>query len=243
MGNRFTAPIKYQPGITIDLPVVVLSSTVNHKMGIYGAKFSYQAHNEQLFDHQCRMIKHTFPRSEIVLGVGKDYHKANRNLKERWAGEGVKMVENQLWKDTSETETLRLAMNVLPKASRILFISGDVYFDHTALNFLSSSESTLSYYMDKNEDEIGVNFDINKNNKLSGTGYGFNAKWSNMLYVTGYELDILRRFCLPKNSKLELWEFLQYAMKNSGNIICKPSPGRVIRAYDPMKLEEIACVG
>jgi hypothetical protein len=97
--------------------------------------------------------------------------------------------------------------------------------------------------MDKNEDEIGLNFDISKSHKLSGTGYSLAAKWSNMMYVTGKELDTLRKFCLPKNSKLELWEFLQYAMKNSCEIICKQSPGKVIRAYNASKLEEITCVG
>jgi hypothetical protein len=243
MPNRFTAPVKYQPGITIDLPVVVLSSTVNHKMGIYGAKFGHEIKDDELFDLQCKTIKQAFPKAEIVLGVGKDYHKANRSLKNKWAAQGVKMVENQLWQDTSETETLRLAMNVLPAASRMLVISGDVFFDKGALNFLSASQSTLSYYMDKNEDEIGLNFDISKSHKLSGTGYSLAAKWSNMMYVTGKELDTLRKFCLPKNSKLELWEFLQYAMKNSCEIICKQSPGKVIRAYNASKLEEITCVG
>jgi hypothetical protein len=241
--NRFTAPVKQQPGITVDLPVVVLSSTINHKMGIYGAKFDHDVGDEKLFDRQCRIIKKALPKSEIVLGVGKDYHKANRNLKESWFDQGVKMVENQLWQDTSETETLRLAMNVLPRASRILFISGDVCFDKESLNFLEASQSMLSYYMDDNEDEIGINFDVSQHHKLSGTGFDFRAKWSNMLYLTGYELEILRKFCVPKNSKLELWEFLRYAIKNSGNILCKESPGNITRAYSALKLEEVACVG
>lgn len=241
--NRFTAPVKQVPGVTVDLSVIVLSSTINHKMGIYGAKFDYETKTEKLFDRQCRIIKKVFPKSEIVLGVGKDYHKANRLLKERWFDQGVRMVENQLWQETSETETLRLAMNVCPTASRILLISGDVLFEPDSVNFLEASESSLTYYKDKNEDEIGLNFDLNKHHKLNGTGFDFTAKWSNMLYVTGYELEILRKFCVPKNSKLELWEFLRYAIKNSCNIKCKESPGNIIRAYSSAKLEEIGCVG
>jgi hypothetical protein len=241
--NRFTAPVKQVPGVTVDLSVIVLSSTINHKMGTYGAKFDHETKTEKLFDLQCRLIKEVFPKSEIILGVGKDYHKANRNLREKWFDSGIRMVENQLWQETSETETLRLAMNVCPTASRVLFVSGDVYFDKSALSFLDASQSSTTYYMDQNEDEIGLNFDLDKKFKLNGVGFDFRAKWSNILYVTGHELNTLRKFCTPKNSKLEPWEFLKYSVKNSCNILCKKSPGKIIRAYNAAKLEEIGCVG
>ena len=241
--NRFTAPVKQIPGVTVDLSVIVVSSTINHKMGIYGAKFDHNTKSEKLFDYQCRVIKKTFPKSEIILGVGKDYHKANRNLREAWLKDGVRMVENQLWQETSETETLRLALNICPSASRVLVVSGDVWFDPKALNFLDSTMSSTTYYSDKNEDEIGLNFDLENKFALNGVGFDFTKKWSNLLYVTGHELEVLRNFCIPKNSKLELWEFLKHSIKKSSHILCKESPGHIIRAYSAAKLEEIGCVG
>jgi CTP:phosphocholine cytidylyltransferase-like protein len=243
MGNRFTAPIKYQPGITVDLPVVVLSSTISHKMGIYGAKFEYKTKTGSLFDHQYKTVREAFPRAEIVLGTGKNSYKANKNLKNTWGKDGVKMVENSGWAETSEIEILRLALNVLPDASRILIISGDVFFDVKALNFLSSTESITTYYKDKHADEIGLNFNEHKNDKLMGISCEFEHKWSNLLYLTGKELDLLRQFCSPKNCKMEYWELLQYILNNSGQILCKPTPGKIIRAYSSEKIGEMSCVG
>lgn len=243
MDNRFVIPVKCKPGINIPLPVIILSSTINHKMGVFGPKFSHPIGDINLFEYQRKVLSDSFPSCEIVLGIGKGHHKAHSLFKSEWSDLGVRLIENQLWEKTSEVETLRLALNILPNLERVLFISGDVLFDKPTIDFISPYRSSTLYYMEDNEDEIGINFDKSKDNKLSGVGYCLNAKWGHITYLAGKELDILKKFCLPKNGKLEMWEFLNYMIKNGGNVACDPAKGYIKRAYDSKKIKEMECVG
>lgn len=236
--NRFSTAIKHVPGVTMNLPVAVLSSTIDRKMGAYGPKFQHKIGSELLFEHQLRVIKSKFPKSDVILGIGNGNTVAERKLREEWEKDGVKLIENPMWKDTSEMETLRLTLNILPNLSSILVVMGDLYFDINSLNFLEFGRSSIIYNVEESG-EIGLSFDPDKDNKLSGIGFDLNAKWSGIAYFTGRELELLRKFCGPRNSRMEMWEFFKYVIKYFGNVKCHPCCGLAKRLNTSQKLGEV----
>jgi CTP:phosphocholine cytidylyltransferase-like protein len=162
-------------------------------------------------------------------------------MKSDWEIDDVKIIENQGWKETSEIEALRLALNILPNLSNILIVMGDLYFQKDSLGFLEFGKSSINYQVEDNQD-IGLNFDIGKDNRLNGLGFDLKAKWSGLCYMTGKELEILKKFCSPKNCRMEVWEFFKYAIKNFGNIKCCPDNGKCVRINTRDKMREI-CAG
>jgi hypothetical protein len=241
--SRFTTPLKKTVGVNDHLDVAILSATVNQKMNMLGAKYEQKIVDRLLFDIQLDEVSNAFEDSSVTLGVGKNFIKAHNLFRSFWEEQGVRMVENAKWENASEVETLRLCLNAVPNSRNLLIISGDTIFNSTTLGFISSGKSSTIYIEDPScLEQVGINVDPKSGNSLAGVGFDLPKKWGHILFLTGKELEIARKFCHPKNSKMELWELLKCIIRNNGNVYCSEAKGMLRRGYNAKIMGEI-CSG
>ena len=221
--NRFTAPIKILPGTNSPLPVFILAGSVGNRMKIYDSKFLYRTSLGPLGLRQLSSIHDKYTMTDIVLLTGPSMGKIYK------MDLGVKLIENKTWEETSDVECVRLGLNIIPRETRCLLISGDSFFQ--TLPKIQAGKSFALTYNDQDEDTIGLNCD----SRLRSTGFGFERKWGGVLYLEGKEFNLLKKFCVPKNAKCELWEFLNYAVNQGGNIDCMEHPIRVINSANKIR--------
>jgi hypothetical protein len=209
-------------------------------MKTYGSKFDIKTKHGPLVFRQALALREKFPNSQLHLCVGANYNQANKLVKNELSDFDIKLIENHLWKDTSEIESLRQAMNTIIRPNNLLIVSGDLLFDLDALNIVSKNKSQVSFYEDEDPNEMGLNFNPNTDNKLNGLSFNFTNKWTNLIFLVGDELELAQRFLVPKNRTLELWQLLEYILKYRGSIFCRENHGFIVRATSPDNLNRIA---
>lgn len=221
--TTFTMPCKMSPGKNLEVPAIFLTASPSNAMKGRGPKFLFPTKSGLLGERQLKLLQSNFPMIDPIICVGHDARDIlNLQL-------GVKIVENGLWETTAEIEQLRLCLNIIPNAKRVLIIQGDSLFP---IPRMIINQSSLMYSSQASK-EAGLNI---KENMLVTTGTDFPNKPNGPIYLETNELQILRDYCnAARNRNAELWEFLKRLESFGGKVFCYE--GNCMRATSSEDLE------
>ena len=213
-----------------DIAVAILSAGVCARIKSYEPRSMIRIGSKTLIEHQISTIQQCFESPEIITVVGCGAEKIIKKVRG-----STRIVENQIYKETNTSESIRLAFNNTIK-NNFLFIHGDLYFNQETLSNLDYSKSFI--LIDENnqfsEKEVGVTSNKDIATILS---YGLPVKWAQIAYVTGREVDILKKI---------FHKFDEISKKNlSFEVINKMiSMGASFHCYKPKKMSiiEIDCI-
>ena len=225
--GRFTQEIKRQ---SVHMSVAILSAGIGNRIKSYEPRSLLKAGKKTLIDCQIEILRNQFKHPDIILVVGTHANKVIKKI-----DNSVRVVENQLYRNTNSFESLRLAVNNAVNDS-ILFLHGDLFFNQKTLHGLSYNKSFVIVDKKKqfHDREVGVNI---VNNKASIFSYGLSDKWCQMAYLTGREFLMLKQICCknnPEYKKMLTFEALNSIINKGGQLFC----------YEPehMKIREIDCM-
>ena len=213
-----------------DIAVAILSAGIGARIKSYEPRSMIRIGGKTLIEHQISTLQQCFESPEIIAVIGCGADKITKRVRG-----SVRIVENQIYRETNTSESMRLAFNNSTK-NNFLFIHGDLYFNQETLSNLDYSKSFI-LVDDKNqfsEKEVGVTSNKDIATILS---YGLPVKWAQIAYVTGREVDILKKI---------FHKFDEISKKNlSFEIINKMiSMGASFHCYQPQKMSilEIDCI-
>jgi choline kinase len=213
-----------------DISIAILSAGIGARIKSYEPRSMIKIGSKTLIEHQINTLEQCFESPEIIAVVGYGADKITKRVRG-----SVRIVENQIYQETNTSESMRLAFNNTTK-NNFLFIHGDLYFNQDTLSNLDYNKSFI-LIDDKNQfsdKEVGVTSNKNVATILS---YGLPVKWAQIAYITGKEIEILKKI---------FHKFDSISKKNlSFEIINKMiSMGACFQCYQPTKMSilEIDCI-
>lgn len=232
--SRFTKPITTNIDVsnnTKDIAIAILSAGIGDRIKSYEPRSMIKIGNKTLIEHQISVISSCFDNPEILAVLG---YNATRIIKK--LNKHIRVVENQLYKDTNCAESIRLAFHNTIK-NNFLFMHGDLYFNMDTLSNLDYNKSFI-VIDSKNrfhEKEVGVTMNNAGNAEI--LSYGLPIKWCQVAFFTGKELKILKNIFYKFNTinkKLLSFELLNEVIMMGGTFKC----------YEPnnMSILEIDCI-
>lgn len=212
------------------MAVIILSAGVGSRIKSNEPRSLIKIGGKCLIEHQIDIINNNIENHEIIGVFGYSIDKIIKKM----AGK-LRVVENQIYQSTNNSESLRLAVNNTNK-NNILFFHGDLYFNDAIFKNANFKKSFLiidNKQMMKSK-EIGITMQSNKATILS---YGLSTKWCQMAFITGKELKILKNILhkLQGNQKKLLsFEIINKMISMGANFEC----------YEPknMSIIEIDCI-
>jgi len=213
-----------------DMTVIILSAGVGSRIKSNEPRSLIKIGSKSLIEHQIDIINSNINNQEIVGVFGYNIEKIIKKISGK-----LRVVENQIYHETNNSESLRLAVNNTNKRN-ILFFHGDLYFNEKVFSNLNYKKSFL---LVDNKDmmkpkEIGVTI---QNNKATVLSYGLPTKWCQIAFVTGKELKMLRSILQKlhgSQKKLLSFEIINKMISMGANFEC----------YEPkdMSIIEIDCI-
>lgn len=230
--SRFTAPIKKSsyPVRTNDIAVIIPAAASSRRMKALGSRSILPLSNGKLvIEHQVETIKTVFSESEITLIGGIDIDKVIPKVPL-----DVKLIINDRYEETTAVYSVLLALLATTKKS-VLIVSGDLIFNKELLSGVNESESCL--FVDSkghiDDGEVGV---VCQDNFVTHLTYGVHPKWSQIIYLTGNELALLRNLIVPSVShRLFLFEIINQIMENGGKFNIFENKDGVVKEIDTHK--------
>ena len=213
-----------------DMAVIILSAGVGSRIKSNEPRSLIKIGNKTLLEHQIDLINNNLSNHEIIGVFGYAIDKIVRKAHGK-----IRIVENQLYEDTNNSESLRLAVNNTDKKN-IMFFHGDLYFNDAMFKSVDFKKSFL--IVDRKEmmkqKEIGVTI---QNNKATILSYGLSTKWCQLAFITGKELKILRNVLSKlhgSQKKMLSFEIINKMIAMGANFEC----------YEPnnMSIVEIDCI-
>jgi choline kinase len=205
-----------------NITIALLSAGIGSKIKSYEPRSLIKIDNKPLIENQIKTIREVFRNPDIISVVGCFANRVIKRIKK-----SVRVVENQLFKTTNSSESLRLAFNN-SMHDKFMFIHGDIFFNQKCLN-VDYHESFI--IIDSNQmikdNEIGVTI-VDK--KASVLSYGLKTKWAQIAYFTGKEhkllSSILHKF-EDKDKKKLSFEIINEVIDAGGKFHC----------YEPSKMK------
>ena len=228
--RQITTPIK-KINNKSDIAVIILSAGVGSRIKSNEPRSLIKIGGKTLIEHQINFVENNIEDAETIGVFGYSADKIIKKI----AGK-IRIVENQIFDKTNNSESLRLAVNNTNKKN-ILFFHGDLYFNHEILddaNFKKSFIIVDNKGMMKNK-EIGVTMSKNKATILS---YGLSTKWCQIAFMTGKELKILRSILNKlkgSRKKLLSFEIINLIISSGGNFECHEPNNMSIIEIDSIK--------
>jgi len=227
--SRFTQKIKKQSSGTAC--VAILSAGIGKRIKSYEPRSLIKIGNKTLIEHQITVLENSFDNPDIILVTGYSTNRIIRKTKNK-----VRIVENQIYNETTSSESLRLAINNTTSNS-MFFFHGDLYFN---LDTMKELRYDRSFLIIDNQDqisskEVGITV-VNK--RATILSYGLNTKWCQMAYITGKEFEIAKNLYLRGNEtikKMLLFEILNLIISKGGSFICHEPQDMSILEIDCMR--------
>lgn len=213
-----------------DMAVVILSAGVGSRIKSNEPRSLIKIGNKTLIEHQIDLLNNNLTNHEIIGVFGYAIEKIIKKIHGK-----LRVVENQIYEETNNSESLRLAVNNTSK-NNIMFFHGDLYFNEAMFKNADFKKSFL--IVDKKQmmksKEIGITI---QNNKATILSYGLPTKWCQLAFVTGKELKILRNVLSRlhgSQKKMLSFEIINKMISMGANFEC----------YEPnnMSIIEIDCI-
>ncbi len=212
------------------LEIIILASDMGYRMKSYGPKCLLKTHNnETIITRQIHLLKKEFIDCNITVVVGFEADKVIKHLPSE-----IKIIENQLYKETNTLENIRLTLNNI-QPSDLLILDGDLIFNHKTLKNITKRSSSV--IIDANnmfsEDKEGATI---VDNKITNFSYGLDSKWARIVFLTGKELLTFGNECFNREkNKLYLFEALNTVIDRGGVISSICSADIVVYKIDSTK--------
>ncbi len=208
INNRFIAPTRL-PKVKQskeDISILLISGSIPYGMKAYGPKPLLNVIGGlTLLEKQIQVINNVFPNSEITVILG---YEADKIIKKKY---NIRIIENQLYETTGESEQVRLGLNSL-LTKDVLIINGDLIFNEHAISFEKEKNSILISNKEKNKSEIGATLVDNKVTFLSYTLEEY--KWANIFYVSSKNYQDLYNIVNNRdNNKMYCFEIINLLLK------------------------------
>jgi len=212
------------------MSVIILSAGVGNRIKSNEPRSLLKIGNKTLIEHQIDTINSCISNCEIIGVFGYSIEKIVKKVAEK-----LRIVENQMYETTNNSESLRLAVNNTNRKS-VLFVHGDLYFNEDTLKNVNFKKSFL--LVDTKEmmkqKEIGVTI---QNKKATILSYNLPTKWCQVAFFTGKELKMLKS-TLNKlrgsQKKLLSFEIINKLISMGANFQCHEP--------DKMSILEIDCI-
>tara|TARA_R110000803_G_scaffold41244_1_gene88722 strand:- start:4527 stop:5243 length:717 start_codon:yes stop_codon:yes gene_type:complete len=165
------------------LTVIIPAAGAGTRMKSYGPKCLLRVDGMSILHRQIAMVRAAFQDPEIIVVGGFEALKIRKQLPD-----SVTFVENPHFEHTNVVYSISLGMT---KAStrNILVVYGDLVFNSQALDFSLHKTSMLVLSDTMHKDEVGC---IVHDNKIENMMYDLYPKWSQIMYLTGPELDLFK---------------------------------------------------
>ena len=134
--REITAPIKSNNNKN-DMAIIILSAGIGARIKSNEPRSLIKIGNKTLVEHQIDIINNTINNQEIIGVFGYAIEKIIKKI----AGK-LRVVENQVYQETNNSESLRLAVNNTSKKN-IMFLHGDLYFNDSVFSKLNYKKSFL----------------------------------------------------------------------------------------------------
>ena len=120
-----------------DMAVVILSAGIGNRIKSNEPRSLIKIGNKTLLEHQIDLINNNFEKHEIIGVFGYEIEKIIRKIHGK-----IRVVENQIYENTNNSESLRLAVNNTNKKN-IMFFHGDLYFNDAMFKSIDFKKSFL----------------------------------------------------------------------------------------------------
>ena len=186
---------------------------------------------ETVLSRQLTLLRKRFPFAEIYIVTGFQADKIYQHV-----DEDVRVLENESYEETNVVRSIDLALRACP-AKRVLIVYGDLVFNKATFEGCTLERSWV--LVDEPVDgetqlnalEVGVNV---VDGQVMRFAYGLRSIWGQVLYLTGQELAIFRRFAVEREKhRCFGFELLNHVLDAGGVLASYSPPG--------MKLVEIDC--
>lgn len=225
-------PIKGRKKFGADLTVIIPAAGIGKRMKSHGAKPLIElAPSESVLTRQLRIIKQVYPKAEIIVVVG---FQADRLIKHLCIFSKVKVVENELYEESSVVRSIGMGLRVATHPN-VLIIYGDLVFSTCTLNNLLINKSAIvvDCQNQMNSEEVGVNI---VDNYVARFAYGLPNKWAHILFLNGKELELFKLMACDKTKKkLNTFEILNYVIDRGGKIMVLESKTMKVIEIDSFK--------
>jgi CTP:phosphocholine cytidylyltransferase-like protein len=164
--------------------------------------------------------KDTDGNFKLSVAAGYKHNKIKKIIKNT----EIDLYVNPNYASTNQAESIRIYLEN-NEANNVMIIHGDLLFSTIRYNY---SESFVVYDTDNNfrDDEVGLNI---QNGYINNMSYGLDTKWSQMFYVAGKELEILKNLCSDTNFKKYLltFEVINSIISRGGKFKAVPQEGAI----------------
>ena len=229
--KRSTTTIKNSSSSEKDISVVILSAGAGLRIRSNEPRSLIKIKDKTLINHQIEAVYNSFKACEIIGVFGIHIDKIIKKVDSR-----IRVVENQLYEDTNNSESMRLGLNNA-LFENVIFIHGDIYFDSTLLKDANYNKSFLVLDTNNDMDEKEVGATVNEKH-VSILSYGLSKKWCQIFYLTGRELKILKNIFSKfktQDKKMLSFELLNKVIENGGSFNFYEKKGSRVVEIDCIK--------
>lgn len=161
--------------------VIIPAAGAGTRMKSYGPKCLLKVGGESILERQIKMIRHAFKNPEIIVVGGFEALKIKKQLPDT-----VTFVENKHFEHTNVVYSISLGMTKATTRN-IIVVYGDLVFNAEALSFPLQNSSSLILSDTMHKDEVGCTVN---DNRIENMMYDLYPKWSQIMFLTGLELDL-----------------------------------------------------
>lgn len=176
---------------------ILLSAGSGRSMQSRGAKSLLPYDGLSVIDHQIKTILSSDSRADITIVTGVGHDKIVKHVHGKKYD--VRILLNYNYKLTSQTESLRLALNSIRNDS-VYIIHGDMIFNEMAISCDPSKNAVMLDGDSDDKKSVGVAYSNGYSVNLS---YGLDEKWAQIVHISKKDFAVARSVINSfKNNKL-----------------------------------------
>jgi choline kinase len=184
----------------------LLSAGAGRSMQTRGAKALLDYNGLTVLDHQVKTIQKFDKRADILVVAGVGHDRIIKHVGKK--GYDIRVLLNYNYKLTSQTESLRLAINAIRHDSMYI-IHGDMIFNEASLCCSNRSSLVLSSNDDKKS--VGVAYSDGSVIHLS---YGLPEKWGQIAYICKKDFQVARVAINSFRNNKMTFEYINMLLKD-----------------------------
>jgi choline kinase len=215
---------------------IILAAGVGKRMKTYGPKslLSYKD-DTTILDYQIKTIYEWYPKADIIVVVGFEYHKFVQ-YKNKYPS--VRIVHNHIHDIAGTLYSTKLGI-MSSVGSRVVVIHGDLIFSANAIQDLTSGKSKLVACNTIEQNSVGL---VDNDGLVANISYGLDHKWGQITFFTGREYQLLSQLLYGNGElhRLYLYEGIKHVIDNDGQFYIHEPKG--IQIYDIDSYKDLTLV-
>ena len=186
---------------------ILLSAGSGRAMQTKGAKSLLLHDGLSVIDHQIKTILSVDKKADILVVTGVGHDKIVKHVHNKHYD--IRLLFNYNYKLTSQTESLRLALNAA-RYDSLYIIHGDIIFNEMAIS-ANPAETAVMLDCGK-EDKRSVGVAYNGDN-LINMSYGLEDKWAQIAHISKKDYVVAKTVINSfKNNKMT-FEYINMLLK------------------------------